>query len=525
MYQIFVVEDELLIRQSVRNAIEHMQGPYVCCGEASAGELALSMMQDLMPDILLTDIRMPFLDGFGLIKHARAMMPWLKIVIISGYGDFEFTQKAIGLGVDRYLLKPVRQAELKKTIEEVAALIERDRAHPSLPEGFDSDEVNDALRQRFVRQLIFGGSDTAVLLEQAQKLKLDIVRAYYQVAVCYFDKKDPDISGLRLRVKLALGEESQTLYEYDAADRLTLISFDNDEEALSERAYRIINILRHELSQICPVLTAVISDSVRRLGAIPDAYRSASDILKHISGLYPGQVIHAGDTAQITARIVSFTGPFGEGFKKKLILSGVQDVPALIDETLDGPEGGQFDSVLMRYYALVELMRISVAIIAGYRADSDENETAELLSKTYDINAASGDKRAFRETAIRMLEGALSVRVDSPQELKYSQVISRAEAYVKDNFCDPNISLISVARHVGMSAAHFSTVFSQTTGRSFITYLTALRVEKAKSLLREGNMRLADIAMEIGYNEPNYFSHVFKKSEGITPKEYRSQNQ
>ena len=98
MYQIFVVEDELLIRQSIRNIIENMQGPYSLCGEASDGEMALSMMQDLMPDIVLTDIRMPFLDGFELIRHAKAMMPWLKIAIISGYGDFESAQKAISLG-------------------------------------------------------------------------------------------------------------------------------------------------------------------------------------------------------------------------------------------------------------------------------------------------------------------------------------------------------------------------------------------------------------------------------------------
>ena len=117
MYQIFVVEDELLIRQSIRNVIEGMQGPYAFCGEASDGEIALAMMQDLMPDILLTDIRMPFLDGFELIKNAKSMMPWLKVVIISGFGDFESAQKAISLGVDQYLLKPVRQADLIRVIE------------------------------------------------------------------------------------------------------------------------------------------------------------------------------------------------------------------------------------------------------------------------------------------------------------------------------------------------------------------------------------------------------------------------
>ena len=109
--------------------------------------------------------------------------------------------------------------------------------------------------------------------------------------------------------------------------------------------------------------------------------------------------------------------------------------------------------------------------------------------------------------------------------MKYGHVISRAEKYVQENFCDPNISLISAARHVGMSPAHFSTVFSQAIGRSFISHLTALRIERAKTLLTTTGMKLSDIAMEIGYNEPNYFSHVFRKVEGVTPKEYRASHQ
>ena len=150
MYQIFVVEDELLIRQSLRNTIENMKGPYAFCGEASDGELALSMMQDLMPDILLTDIRMPFLDGFGLIRHARAMMPWLKVVIISGFGEFEYAQKAIDLRVDQYLLKPVRPAELTRVIEEMAARIEKEKQTAGIADqkGIDPDEVSRALRQQ-----------------------------------------------------------------------------------------------------------------------------------------------------------------------------------------------------------------------------------------------------------------------------------------------------------------------------------------------------------------------------------------
>lgn len=525
MYQIFVVEDELLIRQSIRNAIEHMQGPYAFCGEASDGEMALSMMQELMPDILLTDIRMPFLDGFGLIRHAKAMMPWLKTVIISGYGDFEFAQKAIGLGVDQYLLKPVRAGELVKAIEEMASRIEKDRARTALPGGFDRDEVHRALRQHFMRQMLMGGADTDAMLEQARQLGLDLVRACYLVAVCYFDEQNLDRQRLRLRAEQALTEAEQTLYMFSADDQLTLLVCDSDEEALNERMYRVIGILKHEVKDLCPVVTAVIGSCARRLAGISTAYKAAADLLKKVSGVSAGQVINVSDTAQIAADIVNFNGAFGEKFQQRLDRASVQDVPALLDEVLSGPEGDQFDSMLMRYYALIDLMKLAVQRTARHTPGMDEKDAAAQISSEYNIFAASGDRESFRKAAEGILTGALTARPAAQPEMKYGHVISRAEKYVRDNYCDPNISLISTARYVGMSAAHFSTVFSQATGRSFISYLTALRIERAKELLRTTNMRLSDIAMEIGYNEPNYFSHVFRKSEGVTPKEFRRDNQ
>lgn len=525
MYQIFVVEDELLIRQSIRNAIENMQGPYAFCGEASDGEMALSMMQDLMPDILLTDIRMPFLDGFGLIRHAKAMMPWLKIVIISGYGDFESAQKAIDLGVDQYLLKPVRAGDLVRVIGEMAARIEKDRARTALPGGFDRDEMDRALRQHFMHRMLSGGADTDALLEQARQLGLDLVRACYLVAVCYFDAQDLDQQLLRLRVEQALAGAEQTLYVFSADDQVTLLACDNDEEALNERMYRVIGILKHEIKDLCPVVTAVIGSCVRRLGGISSAYKAAADLLKKVSALSAGQVINVSDTAQIAADIVNFNGAFGEEFQKRLEHASVQDVPGLLDEVLSGPEGDQFDSMLMRYYALIDVMKIAVQWTVRHTPGTDEKDAAAQISAEYNIFAASGDRESFRRAAEGMLASALTARPAAQPEMKYGHVISRAEKYVRDNYCDPNISLISAARHVGMSAAHFSTVFSQATGRSFITYLTALRIERAKELLRTTGMRLSDIAMEIGYNEPNYFSHVFRKTEGVTPKEYRRDNQ
>lgn len=522
MYQIFVVEDELLIRQSIRRTIEQMQGPYAFCGEASDGEMALSMMQDLMPDILLTDIRMPFLDGFGLIRHAKAMMPWLKVVIISGYGDFSFAQQAIDLGVNQYLLKPVRAADLVRCVQEMAARIEEDKAGAALPAGFDQDEVQQALRQRFMRLLLFDGADTGTLLEQSRSLGLDMVRANYLVAVCFFDGPEAGWNQLRQRTEKLLAGEEQVLYEFTGEDQLTLLLYDNSAEAMDERAYRLIGILRHELRDLCPVITTVIGHPVQRLGAISEAYRTAAGLLKRVGAVSAGQVIDIADAAQVTADMIQFSGTFGEAFQERLAHTPPQEVQSLLDETLASPEGRQFDSLLMRYNGLVDLMRIAARMMARYAPGEDERDIAARLSGTYDIFVSSGTREGFRQAALGLLTAAVSSRPAEGAEMKYGHVISRAEKYVQENFCDPNISLISAARHVGMSPAHFSTVFSQTTGRSFIVYLTALRIERAKELLRSTDMRLSDIAMEIGYNEPNYFSHVFRKVEGITPKEYRA---
>ena len=522
MYQIFIVEDELLIRQSIRNTIEKMPGPYAFCGEASDGEMALSIMQDLMPDILITDIRMPFLDGFGLIRHVKSIMPWLKVIIISGYGDFEYAQKAITLGVDQYLLKPVRSADLIRVIKETAEQIEKEKANKTLPEGFDETEVQQALRKHFMQQLLYGGTETGALLEQAGTLKLDIIRSYYLVSVCQFETRNPDHGSLVNIVQNVLHGRDQVLYFFNAADQLTLVLCENNEDVLNEQMYQILQILKHELQDVSPVVTAVIGDPVQRIGAIAGSHKETLDLLKHVSGISAGQILHLTDTVQLTADIIRFSGPLKKEFLQKLSAASVSDVPVLLEEMLSGEDREQFGSKLMRYYTLVSLLKIAVHSIAIGRQDDDEKEIAARLSSRFDVFTASGRYETFRETAGELLRLIADTRQHNTAADKYSHVIALAESYVKENYCDPNISLISVAQHVGMSSAHFSTVFSQHEGRTFISYLTSLRMEKAKQLLTATNARLADIALEIGYNEPNYFSHVFRKTVGITPKEYRN---
>lgn len=522
MYQIFVVEDEHLIRQSIRSVIENMVGPYTLCGEASDGEMALSIMQDLMPDILITDIRMPFLDGFELIRHLKALIPWLRIVIVSGYDDFEYARRAIALGVDMYLLKPVRSGELTKAIEEMARRIDERRALAQKPDDFDTDELQTALHQHFMRQLLYGGANTSQLIERARALNINVVSPCYQAVLFSFDDDAADTRLLRSQAIRIINETNTPLYYFNEPDKLTLLLGGADTEALNEETYRIINIIQHELKETCSVVTAVISNAVRRLSAVKDAYLTASSLLKKAIAISPGRIVDANDTAQITEDILELSTPLAGNYKERLLALTEADAPAFFREALGGDDPARFDSVLMRYSTLVDLLKITVQLMLDANPEADAKDVSAQMCSQYDILTASGRRDTFEKLAIELIGQAIVIRREKTPGILKSHVVSRAEEYVRENFRDPNLSLISVAKYVGLSPAHFSTVFSQTIGTPLIAYLNERRVERAKELLTATNMRLSAIAMDVGYNDPNYFSHVFRKSTGVTPKEYRN---
>ena len=522
MYQIFVVEDELLIRQNIRHIVENLNGPYSFCGEAADGEIALSVMQDIMPDILLTDIRMPFLDGFELIRHAKKMIPWLKVIIISGFDEFDYARKAISLNVDSYLLKPVRANDLKAELDKIALQIKAEQDRGALPEGYNRDEVDQALRTHFMQQLLYSGSDTGVLLERAAALRLDIIRSCYRTAILHFECEARNKSLLQHLVQNVLAEQDIALYLFHQPDHLTILCYDNDAEQLNEKLYHFIGVVRHAVRDICDTVTAVMAVTAERLSGISGTHAVAADLLGKAGTYFAGRVLDAGDTAQLVAESADYNVPTEGDILNQLKRMTPDEVPDMLNRMMEGHDREQYDSMLARYHTLIKILKASVQVILDVTPEADRKDVAEELSESTDIFSSAGSRTAFRECAQQLLQTALKMKRSNASYLKHNYVISRAEEYVKQNFCDPNITLISVAEYVHMSPAHFSTVFSQTVGKPFISYLTGLRMERAKKLLVSGDMKLSDIAMEIGYNEPNYFSHVFRKTEGLTPKEYRN---
>jgi len=435
MYKVFFVDDEASMRAGIRESIEWDDSGFILAGEAPDGEMALSLMQEILPDILITDVRMPFMDGIELSRQAKKIMPWIKILILSGHDEFEYAKQAIAIGVEDYLLKPVTSAILMETLTEIANRIDKER-------------------RSNVDNLIASMQD----ISAGRKMPLINI------------KKLPIIDKLRYATK---ADAAGFVEDY----LLKPVTSANLMESLSEIAKRI--------------------DKERRSN-VENLIASMQDI--SAGGRMP--IINIDKLPVID----------------KLRYATKADADGFVEDYLESFDNTARTSFIFLFYIFMDILLSSSKIIEEFGGDAKE-----VLSEYFDAGYMLQDGDDIEK--IRSLLKAVFERVvefrDTATGAKYSDIIVKAHEYIKSNYSNKDISLHTVAKEVSVSPNHFSTVFSKETGETFISYITGVRIEQAKVLLKTTQMRTSDVGYEVGYNDTQYFSYVFKKQTGMTPKEFR----
>ena len=182
MYKVFLVDDEIVVREGIRSNFPWEDTDFVLAGEAPDGEIALSMLQDVKPDILITDIRMPFMDGLELCRQVSRSMPWIYIVILSGYDDFAYAREAISLGVKEYLLKPVSGQELRSVLERIALRIQEDKRQQASLKAYREQMASSSrfLKEKLLTEL-YGGANGERILKSARSMQMNLLANHYLV--------------------------------------------------------------------------------------------------------------------------------------------------------------------------------------------------------------------------------------------------------------------------------------------------------------------------------------------------------
>lgn len=435
MMRVFIADDEEIIRDGIRNCIEKEQERFLFAGEAPDGEMALPMLMEMKPDVLITDIRMPFMDGLELAKVVRRTMPWLRIVFLSGHDEFEYAQKAVSLHADAYLLKPVSSAQLLETLGQVAEQIEQEQQQlRSAGANSRSEREEDVLREHFLNDLLSGSVPTAEAAVQGERWGLLLTAKQYLVCI------------------------------------------------------------------------------VR----LPESYRTAKDTLLQASACAEDGVFGSTDFAGVQHE---FDFSAGGSLADKLRHAAPEDVPRIVEGYFGDSAAQDMQSVLYRYYLLMNLL-----VTASQLADEVQAGSIPPPEDPQAVFSQAATLEGTKACAAEVL-GRMTRLCYRHQNVRYSAEISRAKEFIRENYADSGISLHMVAAEVGFSPNHFSTVFSQETGQTFVEYLTAVRIEAAKHLLTEGNSRMSDIAFDVGYQDSHYFSYLFKKHVGVSPREYRSRSE
>ena len=535
--KVFLVEDEMVIRRGIKNSIDWEKEGYIFCGEASDGELAYPMIIKEKPDILITDIRMPFMDGLELCKLVKKELPNIKILILSGYDEFDYAKEAIRLGVTEYLLKPISSGKLLEALNGVSESIRREKEDKDLVRKYMEEmrENTEHEKQKFFEQMIAGNLSMADALETGKKYEMNLSAGMYNLLLFRFtlgeeNRKSGELLGEAEYAIEKLTERLEYVFEFQrGVEGWAFLLMADNEEQMSER----VKELSKDLEEIMKNYSTIayfggIGQPVARLRELEESFREAERALAARFTMELNRIISVEDIRMAqnvdTLDDIEITS-FGEIEKTRTMLekflnNGAEDeIDEFVDVYINELPEENLKSVLMRQYIIMDAYIVMMSFcekIEGIEGEM-QAQSEELKNSMKTIQTLEEIKNYIR----MLLKKIIGVR-DTISGRRYSDIIEIAKDQIRKTYMSDEISLNTIAAEVGMSPSYFSSIFSKEMGKTFVEYLKEIRMDRAKELLMCSPMKTSEIGYEVGYKDPHYFSYIFKKTQNCTPKEFRA---
>ena len=542
MLKTFLVEDEVVIREMIKKMIPWEQYGFELAGEASDGEMALPLILKSKPDLLITDIKMPFMDGLTLCKLVKKELPDIKIVILSGYDDFNYAKQAINIGVEDYLLKPITKNAFIERLEEIHNRYEHEKTQKEYYEKFklEMQEYERNASRDFFESLVRADFDLEEIYRRADRLNLDIVAEAYNILIFTPDASDSSYNSsegysdweAEVHKKIEnyfLSHPVAMLFRHQVFSYAILVKGQRDtiKKNTCECVETIQKIMEETRANVDWFVA--VGEEADRLSRIKQSYHTAARTYA-FRYLYDGHILYYNMLEQVKENSADTSKTEAVQLKnvninalnpeilQKFLSSGLEDeVDSFVHDYFHAIGREPMESLVFRNYVVLNVCFSVLSFLKKIGYDDTElsrEETDDVVKKTSQSTEASV---AYAE---EVLKRAIAIRDENAGSQNRS-VLKQAIDFIDGHYMDEEISLNRVAHVANVSANHFSALFSQNMGQTFIEYLTSLRMDKAKELLRCTSKRSSEIAGEVGYKDAHYFSYLFKKTQGMTPSEYR----
>lgn len=528
MLNVLLADDEPMVIKGLTGVINWEELGFSICGQASNGEEALSLMALHAPDLLITDVRMPRMDGIELAARVREEYPRTAVIILSGYDEFDYAQSALKAGVSEYLLKPFKRNQLEETLRRIRQQLIRRQKQQAAYENMQNElqRYRPVLKNQFLAELAEGYASDEAPFKRLADLGTQLAGGpYYLICV------DADISR-----KLLLTREDADLMHVYQRDVLMLRLQDLGNTECFERENRWYFIIEETpgeadfedaLEQACReaieafsqisgfTISVGISAMYEELSELSLAKSDCSLALEYRLSSGGETCIWAAHTGAILGSAVPFNSIDLEGIFNNMRLLDINRVQELIQRQFghlqkNNAPAGQFYSlsnlILLELYSLVSENSMENALgdkILGQLKETQQCKTADELL----------------ELCLDSARGTLDELKKHTSESS-SEIAGQIIRYIDEHLAE-DISLQTLAKHIHISRNYLCSLFKRELNETFVSYLTRVRMAKAKELLRDTNMRSYDIAYAVGYSDYVYFAQVFKKQVEMTTTEYR----
>ncbi|MHA7964852.1 response regulator [Paenibacillus sp. CAU 1782] len=525
MKKVMLVDDEILVRETVQECIQWEKEGFSFVGDAPDGEIALQLIEQLQPDILITDIMMPFMDGLELSGIVRKQMPHVKIVILSGHGEFEYARTALHLGVEEYCLKPVSAASMLELLHRVSGKIDAERLQQEQARKLlqSETEKKTVTKEKLLSELCCGFLTASEAIRWGSSLSIDLIAPYYAVvisdaretteeeiaeqaepgAACRLDKTPPSLP--------LCHEEGQLSYKRSRSETVWIVT--GESRAQLDENLLVFRIQREEADSSSNTTSAIgIGNVYDRLQSIHLSYLDAEEDMH-------GQRLSRQNRRDMSASAQALLDPavFLERskFLDFLRLGKPTEVESFIATYMAEINRQNWDSSPLGYYLLNDL---TIEVLHASKQSFRISYQDALTSFQSEISSirTTDDASAY---LIRLAGQYWKWRSEGAD--KYSELIDKVKAYIEEHYDKEYISLQSASDYVQLSPSHLSKVFSQGTGQTFIEHLTQTRMRKAMELLLTTPAKSYEVAFQVGYNDAHYFSNLFKRVTGMTTKQFR----
>ncbi len=527
-YTVLLVDDEEEVFQVIMKKLDWESMGFSIAGYARNGVEALEMAEELQPDVVMTDIKMPYMDGLTLCKKLKELYQKVKVIIFSGFDEFEYAKEAIKIEAEEYILKPINSNELREVFERIKGNLDKE-----LDEKRNIDKLRKyymeslpVLQENFYTSLIEGRIPESQIDKYLTNYRIELTGPYYVVTVLHISTTNPEnvpIDPFLLTVSVKkLAEEQLTekwkcktvtylgdiLVIAQLSDVDDMPHFTDDMDKFCKMAKRVCKAY----------VTAGIGHVCSQLSQLSLSYQGAKSATSY-------RVLYGNTRAINIAEMdpqESVEEHWEENYIKQILKKIKMGEQLPLEEAItDFTARLAKTKMSLQNYRILMMELIAEIFRFGSNNQVNMDEifggNRDVYNQALQLESTDALTEWLKNNCIKMQKQILSERQDTTKSF-----VTRAIEYVKENYSNQELSIETICGYLNVSAAYFSTVFKKETGKTFINYLTDYRMEQAVNLLLTENEKTYIIAEKVGYSDPNYFSYAFKKQFGMSPSKYKA---